>query len=55
MADTPKEKIMNRDMYESMKDELVVENISIDRIEPSYSKSQVRQAGERQSHVEASQ
>jgi hypothetical protein len=44
---------MNRDMYESMKDELVVENISIDRIEPSYSKSQVRQAGERQSHVEA--
>jgi hypothetical protein len=44
---------MNREMYESMKTQLVVENIAIGSIEPSSSKSQVRQAGERQAHVES--
>ncbi len=43
---------MNREMYESMKTQIIVESLSIERIESSSSKSQVRQAGERSSHVE---
>lgn len=52
MADTPKEKTMNKEMYESMKTQVIVENLGIDRINSTSSDSQVRQAGERRSHVE---
>ena len=52
MADTPKEKIMNRDMYESMKTQVIVENIAVNRIDSTSSDSQVRQAGEQRAHVE---
>lgn len=44
---------MNREMYESMKTQLVVEKIAIGSIEASSSKSQVRQAGELKAHVES--
>lgn len=44
---------MNREMYESVKTQVNVENIAVDRIKSTSSNSQVRQAGERRAHVDA--